>query len=51
MNFIDANALIALVDERDELNKRALTDKQKLRNKSLWITEAVLSETCYTLSN
>ncbi len=50
MILCDSNVLIALVDSRDPLHKRAQADLIKLCRKPLLVTEPVLSESIFLLS-
>ena len=50
MILIDAGPLIALVDERDRLNRRALQDLGRLESHELFTCVPVLTEACFALS-
>jgi predicted nucleic acid-binding protein len=47
----DSNVLVALVDGRDPLRKRAQTDLVRLSRQPLLVTEPVLSESIFLLPN
>jgi predicted nucleic acid-binding protein len=44
MILLDTNVVVALADLRDELNRRAVSDVQKLKRKGLLLPGPVLSE-------
>ncbi|HEX7479629.1 MAG TPA: PIN domain-containing protein [Polyangiales bacterium] len=48
MILIDTNVLVALVDERDRLHKKAVRDLRKHRG-PFGVTSVVLSESCFLL--
>jgi predicted nucleic acid-binding protein len=47
MILVDANVLIALIDERDDLRESAVADLEKLQKRKLRTTDAILSEVCF----
>lgn len=49
MILCDTNVLIALLDSREPLRKRAREDLNQFVRPGLLVTEAVLSETCHLL--
>ena len=49
MLLLDANVLVALVDERDELYERAWSDLDRLGHPSVVVVEPVLAEAIYLL--
>lgn len=50
MILVDTNVLVALVDERDRLHRRAKRDLHKLRG-PFGVTSVVLSEACFLLED
>jgi predicted nucleic acid-binding protein len=49
MILLDTNVLVALVDERDELHRRAKRDLKALRRETLGVTSLILGEACFLL--
>lgn len=49
MILIDTNVLVALVDERDELHRKAKRDLKALRREAMGVTSLVLGEACFLL--
>jgi len=49
MILIDAGALIAVLDERDRLHRRALSDFRRLGTRRLFTCSPVLAEVCFAL--
>jgi predicted nucleic acid-binding protein len=47
--LIDTGALIALLDDRDRLNRRALSDFRRLGTRRLFTCSPVLVEACFAL--
>ena len=50
MILVDANVLIALVDEDDALRQKATRDLRRARGRNLAVTAAVLAEACFVLA-
>ena len=50
MILVDTNVLVALVDERDALRRRAERDLAKAKGRTLRTTRVVLTETLFLLS-
>ncbi len=49
MILVDTNIFVALVEERDALHRRAVSDLKKLVGRVLYVTTPVLTETCFAL--
>jgi predicted nucleic acid-binding protein len=49
MILLDANPLIALVDNRNALNRTAAADLKRLRRQELFLPSPVLAEVCFAL--
>jgi predicted nucleic acid-binding protein len=49
MILLDANPLIALVDQRDALNPTAAADLKRLGSRKLFLSSPVLTEVCFAL--
>lgn len=49
MILVDTNVLVALVDPRDDLHRRAVRDLKKLLARELLAPAPVLTETCFLL--
>jgi predicted nucleic acid-binding protein len=49
MILLDANPLIALVDNREALNPTAAADLKRLGRRELFLPSPVLTEVCFTL--
>ena len=49
MILIDTNVLVALIDERDDLGRRATKDLKRLRDVAFATTAPILGEVCFLL--
>ena len=50
MILLDAGPLIALLDEGDRLNRRAISDLSRLGTRPLFTCAPVLTEVCFALA-